>query len=48
MKEILELLEKDILSEDFSTRDYVLYGVFAPLVLLAVCVLAEFINALSQ
>ena len=31
----------DILSENFTRRDYVVYGIVAPLVLVLVCVLAD-------
>ena len=37
---------KDILSENFTKREYVIYGIVAPLGLLAACVLAEVINSL--
>ena len=32
---------KDILSENFTRREYVVYGIVAPLVLVLVCVLAD-------
>ena len=37
---------KDILSEEFTKREYIIYGIIAPLGLIALCVLAEVINAL--
>ena len=37
---------KDILSDDFTKREYIIYGIMAPLGLIAACVLAEVINAL--
>lgn len=40
MKEFLEIMGKDILSENFTCRDYVVYGIVAPLVLVLVCGLA--------
>lgn len=46
MKELFEIMMKDILSENFTTREYVIYGIVAPLGLLAACVLAEVINSL--
>lgn len=41
MKEFLKIMGKDILSENFTRRDYVVYGIVAPLVLVLVCVLAD-------
>lgn len=41
MKEFLEIMEKDIMKEDFTKKEYVIYGIVAPLVLLLVCGLAE-------
>lgn len=46
MKELFEILLKDIKSEDFTTREYIIYGVIAPLGVIAACVLAEVINNL--
>ena len=40
MKKFIEIMGKDILSENFTRRDYVVYGIVAPLVLVLVCVLA--------
>jgi len=33
MKEFLEIMGKDIMSEKFTKKEYVLYGIVAPLVL---------------
>ena len=41
MKKFIEIMGKDILSENFTCRDYVVYGIVAPLVLVLVCVLAD-------
>lgn len=46
MKELFELLAKDIKTEDFSRKECVIYGIFAPLAMVAVCVLAEIISSL--
>lgn len=46
MKELIEILQKDIESEDFTLREYIIYGIIAPLAVVAACVLAEVINAL--
>ena len=40
MKEFLEIMGKDILSENFTRREYVVYGIVAPLALVLLCVLA--------
>lgn len=40
MKEFLKIMGKDILSENFTRREYVVYGIVAPLVLVLVCGLA--------
>jgi len=41
MKEFLEIMVKDILSENFTKKEYVVYGIVAPLVLVLLCGLAE-------
>lgn len=46
MKELFEIMMKDIHSENFTKREYVIYGIVAPLALIAACVLAEVINSL--
>jgi hypothetical protein len=40
MKEFLEIMGKDIMSENFTCKEYVVYGVIAPLVLVLLCGLA--------
>jgi hypothetical protein len=40
MKEFLKIMEKDILSENFTRKEYVVYGIVAPLVLVLLCGLA--------
>ena len=37
MKEFLKIMEKDILSENFTKKEYVVYGIVAPLVLVLLC-----------
>jgi len=37
MKEFLEIMGKDIMSENFTRKKYVVYGIIAPLVLVLVC-----------
>jgi len=40
MKEFLEIMGKDILSENFTKKEYLVYGIVAPVVLVLVCGLA--------
>jgi len=40
MKEFFEIMRKDIMSENFTRKEYVLYGIVAPLVLVLVCGMA--------
>jgi len=40
MKEFLEIMGKDIMSENFTRREYLVYGIVAPVVLVLVCGLA--------
>lgn len=37
MKEFLEIMKKDIMSENFTRREYVVYGIVVPVVLVLVC-----------
>lgn len=37
MKEFLKIMGKDIMKENFTRREYVIYGIVAPLVLVLVC-----------
>lgn len=37
MKEFFEIMGKDIMSENFTKKEYVVYGIIAPLVLVLVC-----------
>jgi hypothetical protein len=41
MKKFFDIIGKDILSENFTRREYVVYGIVAPLVLVLVCGLAD-------
>ena len=47
MKEFLEIMEKDIMKENFTRKEYVVYGVIAPLVLFAVMALAGLIETIG-
>ena len=40
MKEFMEIMGKDIMSENFTRKEYVVYDIVAPLVLVLVCGLA--------
>ena len=41
MKELFEVFEKDIKSENFACKEIVIYGIIAPLALILVCGLDE-------
>ncbi len=40
MKEFLEIMGKDIMNENFTRKEFLVYGIIAPLVLVLVCGLA--------
>lgn len=40
MKEFLKIMWKDIKSENFTRKEYIVYGIVAPLVLMLLCGLA--------
>lgn len=44
MKELIKVFEKDIKSENFSNKEIVIYGIIAPLALILVCGLAEWLS----
>ena len=46
MKEFLEMMEKDYMSEGFSKREWMIYGIIAPMVFVVGCVIAEAIASL--
>ena len=46
MKDFFELMEKDYMSEGFSKREWVIYGIIAPVVLVIGCVIADWIARL--
>lgn len=41
MKEFFEIMRKDIMSENFTRMEYVVFGIMVPLVLVLLCGLAE-------
>ena len=40
MKEFFEIMGKDIMDENFTTREYVIYGILTPIVLVGIMALA--------
>ncbi len=44
MKELFEIFEKDIKSENFTRKEIVIYGIIAPLALILVCGFAEWLS----
>lgn len=44
MKELFEIFEKDIKSENFTRKEIVIYGVIAPLALILACGIAEWLS----
>jgi hypothetical protein len=40
MKEFMEIMGKDIMNENFTRKELVVYGIVAPLVLVLMCGLA--------
>ena len=45
MKEFLKMMEKDYMTERFSRKEWVIYGIIAPVVLVIGCVIAEGISS---
>ena len=46
MKEFFEIMGKDILSENFTRKEYVIYGILTPLVLVGIMALAGWLATL--
>ena len=46
MKEFFELMGKDIMDEHFSAREYVIYGILTPIVLIGIMALASWLETL--
>ena len=46
MKEMLDLLEKDIRKENFSKSELLVYGIIAPIVLIIIMAIAGWIETL--
>ena len=45
MKEFLKLMETDYMSEGLSKREWVIYGIIAPVVRVIGCVIADGISS---
>lgn len=43
MKEFIKIMAKDILKENFTRKEYIVYGIIAPLGLIAACMVAEWV-----
>lgn len=46
MKEFLRIMGKDIINEHFSAREYVIYGILTPIVLIGIMALAGWLETL--
>lgn len=46
MKELTDILMKDIMSENFSKRDCVIYGIIAPVVLIIIALVGAWLESL--
>ena len=46
MKELIEIMLKDIMDEHFTTREYVIYGIVTPLVLFGIMALAGWLETM--
>lgn len=46
MKELIEILLKDIKDENFSKREYIVYGLLTPIVLVALMAIAGWLETM--
>ena len=46
MKELIEILLKDIKDENFSKREYIVYGILTPIVLVALMAFAGWLETM--
>ena len=44
MKQLFSILAKDLQSENFTLKEMVVYGVVAPMALVAVCMISSIFN----
>lgn len=45
MKDFLKIMAGDILCENFTTKEYVVYGIVAPLALVAIMLFAGWVES---
>lgn len=48
MKEFLNMMEKDYQVEDFTTKEIVVFGVIAPIVILAVLAIIGWLDSIGM
>lgn len=48
MNEFLNMMEKDYKSEDFTTKEIVVFGVIAPIVILAVLAIIGWLDSIGM
>ena len=46
MKEFFEIMGKDIMDENFTRKEYVIYGILTPIVLIGIMALAGWLESL--
>ena len=46
MKEFLRIMGKDIMDENFTRKEYVIYGILTPIVLIGIMALASWLETL--
>lgn len=46
MKELIEIMLKDIKDENFSTSEYIVYGILTPIVLVGIMALAGWLETM--
>ena len=46
MKEMIEILLKDIKDENFSKREYIVYGILTPIVMVALMAIAGWLETM--
>jgi hypothetical protein len=46
MKELFKIMAKDIMDEHFTRKEYIVYGIFAPIALVAIMALAGWLESL--
>ena len=46
MKEFLRIMGKDIMDEHFTTREYVIYGILTPIVLVGIMALVGWLETM--